>query len=327
MYAVVGLFEFESSSSGISYVYDILGRSPPLSRFSPHFHPPPYSLHMKFTAILLLSTAYVVATPLKREGPTDIQILQYALTLEHLENSFYYGALDKFDEDTFTKAGLPAWARGRFQQIADHEATHVSALTSAIGAGATAPCNYSFPYTDPMSFAALSSVLEGVGVSAYLGAAQFISNKAYLTSRHQAWVASAIDKTQPWSLAFDTPLGLSQVYSLAASFITGCPKTNPSLPVKAFPQLTSAPPGVVPGKRITYAWPNPSANTTYYAVYYSGLTIKTVQLSPDYSATLPDGLIGTFYTIVTTAGDGNVTDANTVAGPEITVINFGSNAT
>jgi hypothetical protein len=35
--------------------------------------------------------------------------------------------------------------------------------------------------------------------------------------------------------ALSSPLGFSQVYSIAAAFITSCPASNPTLPVKAFP--------------------------------------------------------------------------------------------
>jgi len=37
---------------------------------------------------------------------SDIQILNYALTLEHLENAFYSGALSKFDDKAFSDAGM-----------------------------------------------------------------------------------------------------------------------------------------------------------------------------------------------------------------------------
>lgn len=41
--------------------------------------------------------------------------------------------------------------------------------------------------------------------------------------------------------AFDTNLGINEVYSLAAQFITECPSDNPALPVKAFPVLKASP--------------------------------------------------------------------------------------
>ena len=68
------------------------------------------------------------------------------------------------------------------------------------------------PYTDAKSFTALSQVLEGVGAAAYTGAAQSISNKAYVTvaasilsteARHATYVASTVNGMQPWSSAFE----------------------------------------------------------------------------------------------------------------------------
>lgn len=84
------------------------------------------------------------ALPVRRDSTIDdMTILNFALTLEHLENAFYSGALQKFDEQAFADAGLPSYARGRFEQVAAHEMAHVQLLSTALGDKATQPCEYS----------------------------------------------------------------------------------------------------------------------------------------------------------------------------------------
>jgi hypothetical protein len=270
---------------------------------------------------LLAVGALSSPVPVVKRAPSDTDILQYALTLEHLENAFYTGALANFSASAFESAGFPSWVRTRFEMISEHEAAHVAFLTMVLGSSATKACTYDFPYTDPKSFAALSMVLEGVGVSAYLGAAQYISSKEYLTAagsiltteaRHAAWVASAVNKGTPWSGALDVPLDLDQVYSLAAQFITGCPSSNPTLPVKAFPALAVSA-NAAPGGEVTLTYK--SSNQTESLVVFTGLTQTPVPISNG-KATLPKGLTGTVYVVVSTNGTA-VTDDNTVAGPAI----------
>ncbi|KAG8723147.1 hypothetical protein FRC09_004541 [Ceratobasidium sp. 395] len=286
---------------------------------------------MKFftPVIALIAASSVVALPARRDGPSDTDILNYALTLE---NAFYKGALGKFDAKAFEKAGFEPFVRGRFQQIVDHEATHVEFLSEALGDKATKPCTYKFPYTDPKSFAALSMALEGVGVTAYLGAAKLISNKAYLTaaaailtteSRHSAWISSSVNMGTPWSGAFDVPLSLNQVYSLAAAFITECPSSNPSLPVKAFPALTVSTASYKAGDIISVSFDSSMAKgKDTYMAFFTGLTTEFAPIQKG-EVTIPKDLMGTVYAVVTTDNK-TVNDDNTVAGPAILMFPFGS---
>ncbi|KAG8759067.1 hypothetical protein FRC12_009858 [Ceratobasidium sp. 428] len=283
-------------------------------------------------AIALIAASSVAALPARRDGPSDTDILNYALTLEHLENAFYKGALEKFDAKAFEKAGFEPFVRGRFQQIVDHEANHVQFLSEALGNKATKPCTYKFPYTDPKSFAALSMALEGVGVTAYLGAAKLISNKDYLTaaaailtteSRHSAWISSSVNMGTPWSGAFDVPLSLNQVYSLAAAFITKCPSSNPSLPVKAFPALTVSTASYKAGDIISVSFDSSMAKgKNTYMAFFTGLTTEFAPIQKG-EVTIPKDLMGTVYAVVTTDNK-TVNDDNTVAGPAILMFPFGS---
>jgi len=289
-----------------------------------------------FATLALALSAAAIPHPLpKRDtAPTDTEILNYALTLEHLENAFYSGALAKFSQSDFTDAGLPDYARGRFEQVAAHEAAHVAFLSKALGSNATQPCAYNFPYSTPAEFVALSIALEGVGVSAYSGAAQFISNQDYLTAaavvlsteaRHASWVAGAVDKIEPWSGALDTPLSLNNVYTLAAAFITSCPSSNPTLPLKAFPTLNVTLESHSPGAEGTVSYEGSSSSDGTQLAFFSGLSTYFAPISGG-KFQLPANITGTAYAVVTNSSDQSaVTDSTTVAGPAIVQIHFDSN--
>ncbi|OCF33252.1 hypothetical protein I317_03685 [Kwoniella heveanensis CBS 569] len=268
-------------------------------------------------AILAAAATTSYAAPAKR-AVTDTDILQYALTLEHLENAFYHQFLGQFDAAAFKNAGFPDWVRGRLENIAEHEAQHVALLSGALGSAATQPCEYQFPgVTDPKSFAATATLIENVGVSAYLGAASSIVEKAYVTvagsiltteARHQAWLNSAVEKNSAWSGPEDTPLDFDEVYSIASAFIKSCPSTNPTLPVKAFPALTIGEDGTV----------STSASTdgTYVQVI-AGLTSNVFPVVNGKVQGLPNPQ-GISYAVLTTQGNNTlVGDDNIVAGPVI----------
>lgn len=74
--------------------------------------------------------------------PTETDILNFALTLEHLENAFYTGGLAKYNQSAFSDAGLLHTARDYLVQVGEHEKEHVQFLTTALGSKATQPCNY-----------------------------------------------------------------------------------------------------------------------------------------------------------------------------------------
>ena len=167
-----------------------------------------------------------------RQG--DIAILNYALTLEHLEYAFYRDGLTTFNAGDFD-AGVYA----RLTQIRDHEQTHVDALIQTIqGLGGTpvAEACYDFGYNTSAEFLAVAQVLENTGVSAYDGAIADIKDGdlqttsatiATVEARHAAYL-NLLNGDDPFPDAFDTPLTQDQVLAAAGGFVVACPW--PSLP-------------------------------------------------------------------------------------------------
>ena len=90
---------------------------------------------MRSTLVATSLAALAAAAPVveKRQSAiNDGVILNYALTLEHLENNFYHSALAKFSEQDFENAGLRRDFYTNLKSISYDEETHVSFLTSAL---------------------------------------------------------------------------------------------------------------------------------------------------------------------------------------------------
>jgi Ferritin-like domain len=165
-----------------------------------------------------------VTSAFAQSGGGDVDILNFALTLEYLEAAFY--------KEGIAKAGLSGDAKKLATEIADHEQQHVEALTQAIkklGGKPVAAPGVTFPFKDQKSFLKLAQVFEDTGVSAYNGAAPMIESKEVLgaagsivqvEARHAAAIR-LMNGDNPSPAAFDGTLSKDQVLKAVKPFIKG----------------------------------------------------------------------------------------------------------
>jgi len=162
---------------------------------------------------------------------SEAEVLNYALTLEHLESTFYREAIATYTGQDFVDIGLQAAVLDYIVMIGEHEAAHVTTLTDVINSLGGQPVQeavYDFGYTNLTEFLATAAAVENLGVAAYTGAAQYlIANDALLTAaltihgveaRHAAYL-NLVNLTSPFPNAVDAPMTPDEVLAIAGPFI------------------------------------------------------------------------------------------------------------
>jgi hypothetical protein len=165
-----------------------------------------------------------VREALAQDGGGDVDILNFALTLEYLEAAFYTRGLKQ--------AGLSGDAKALATEIRDNETAHVDALTKTIKSLGSNPVmapgvDFGNALSNQKAFLKLAQTFEDTGVSAYNGAAPMIDSAEVLgaagsivqvEARHAA--AIRLLNGQPITDgAFDKPLEQQAVLDAVKPFV------------------------------------------------------------------------------------------------------------
>ncbi len=162
-----------------------------------------------------------VRQALAQSGGGDIEILNFALTLEYLEADFYEKSM---------RLSLDSELLDIATEFGSNEAEHVEALAGTItdlGGTPVEKPTFMFPLKNQASFLKLAQTLEDTGVGAYNGAGPMIESKEILAAagsivQIEARHAAAIrlkNKAEPAPAAFDEALEMQAVLDAVKPFI------------------------------------------------------------------------------------------------------------
>lgn len=201
-------------------------------------------------AVPILSTAQTPAP----SPANDIAILNYALTLELLEATFYTQGLARFSSADFMQSafygalrtasgvsgappasgesdtGLVQDIYAYLSLIRNHEQAHVRTLRATIqslGGTPVATPQFRFGYNNVDEFIALAATLENTGVAAYNGAIGQILNPALVTAsatiatveaRHASYL-NRLRGMVPFPNAFDPAQSMAEILPIVSQFI------------------------------------------------------------------------------------------------------------
>lgn len=176
-------------------------------------------------AVTGLTVAGTPELAIAQSDETDLEILNYALTLEYLEAEFYKQGL--------AGSVLSGRERELIQPIGEHENAHVSSLTATInklkGKPAAKP-TFKFPdgtFTDKAKFLETARTFEELGVNAYHGqvtrvkAVEILAAAAAIAgveSRHAA-ILQDLTGGEPFPAPVESTKTMEEVLEAAKPFI------------------------------------------------------------------------------------------------------------
>ncbi|KAG0308525.1 hypothetical protein BGZ98_007704 [Dissophora globulifera] len=279
------------------------------------------TISVAIAAVALTVTAapiYMDMAPESTPSTSSIDILNFALTLEHLEAAFYNYGYDKFDTTAYSDAGFDPRVRDRIEHIREHENDHVTTLTSVITSLGGSPVP--FPVDNVSQFLIIAQALEQTGVSAYTGALDGLDGDLLTAAgtivtveARQSYFLNVIQGQIGFPYAFDTPLDARQVITLATNFIDECPF---DIGVTPFTQLTAALP-TDGSTKVTTSFVGEesySVEDTWCQFLYGNHLV----ISPRSECALPATAIGYVYVFVTSSKNPvNMPNSDILAGPAL----------
>ena len=161
--------------------------------------------------------------PTTADVKSDLEIVQYALTLEYLEAQFY--------KDVVASGLFKGADQDAIKTFGDQEQQHVDALTATVkqlgGTPVEAPMA-KFPLKDAKSVLKLAATVENLGAAAYLGQAPRIKSAEILAAalsihsvegRHAAALNTLIGESPTPDGPFAKPADMATVLAAVKPFI------------------------------------------------------------------------------------------------------------
>jgi hypothetical protein len=170
------------------------------------------------TAAATASTTTATTAP----SGGDLAIVNYALTLEYLEDQFYSKVVASGLFSGSTLSVLKTFGAEEHQHV-----LALKAVATTLGTPAAKPTG-KFPLTSASSVAKLAATVENLGAAAYLGQAGNIKNKEILAAalaihtveaRHAATLNTLLKLSPTPNGAFGAPMSMSQVLAAVKPFI------------------------------------------------------------------------------------------------------------